>query len=118
MPLRPNIVSFLLNSLNCFLFFWTVLPGEMLSRLLYFYLPLCIVWAINVLFFGLTVRRIILLQNELKVMLKNESSRHQRKLNKDKEKYVRPVINPNRANPCEFSKTLFAFNSLLIALVF
>lgn len=28
------------------------------------------------------------LQHELKVMLKNESSRHQRKLNKDKEKYA------------------------------
>lgn len=63
------------------------ISGENLSRLLYFYLPLCIVWAINVLFFALTVRRIIQLQYELKVMLKNESSRHQRKLNKDKEKY-------------------------------
>lgn len=59
-----------------------------LSRLLYFYLPLCIIWAINVTFFLLTVRRIISLQLELKAMLQNESSRHQRKLNKDKEKYV------------------------------
>lgn len=56
------------------------------SRLLYFYLPLCIIWAINVTFFLLTVRQIIRLQYELKAMLQNESARHQRKLNRDKEK--------------------------------
>lgn len=65
-----------------------IFSGENLSRLLYFYLPLCIIWAINVLLFVLTIRRIIQLQHELKVMLKNESARHQRKLNKDKEKYA------------------------------
>lgn len=70
-------------------FEYLFVSGENLSRLLYFYLPLCIIWAINVLLFALTVRRILQLQHELKVMLKNESSRHQRKLNKDKEKYTR-----------------------------
>lgn len=80
--LRLDLFQFNFECSICFI------SGENLSRLLYFYLPLCIIWAINVLFFILTVRRIIQLHHELKVMLKNESSRHQRKLNKDKEKYA------------------------------
>lgn len=62
---------------------------ERLSEFLFFLLPMFIIITLNIIFFILTALKIRQTQQELqKITSKEESSRHRKNLNSDKDKYV------------------------------
>lgn len=70
--------------------FDSYIAETIVSQFLFFYMPLCIICSINIMFFVLTALKIRKVQQDLrKVTSQEESSRHQNKFNKDKDKYAR-----------------------------
>lgn len=58
-------------------------------KLIYFYIPLCIIFTANVTFFIITAYKIIQLKRSVRMITSQEESRrHQKKLNKKTDKWV------------------------------
>ncbi|XP_055318309.1 G-protein coupled receptor Mth2-like isoform X2 [Sitodiplosis mosellana] len=65
------------------------LKKTVLSQFIFFYMPICIVCTINIIFFLLTALKIRKVQQDLKkVTSQEESSRHQSKFNHDKDNFT------------------------------
>lgn len=83
-PLTIQIIKLIL--VKFFLFFFFILD-QRFTKFLYFYLPACIIFTINVIFFICTAIKILRVQQDLsKITSQEESSRHQNNIKQNKDK--------------------------------